>query len=515
MAKVPIDIKGQDVGASAAIEKVTKSLAGTLQVTKLTTKEIIVLRRQLLELRDSSSATANSDKNLRRTLSQLNQELHKRSAATKTASASTRQLTATTNTLASANTKAAVATKATGMAALNARRGISTMRGAMGTLAATSLGAQGRLGEVAGIMGSFAFGNVITLGILVGLAAIAFAFKGIAAEAREATEANEDFIASSPTLKAQGERMDFQTQLGRRSELQAQIGSGRLFVNFGFNERGFVKLQGDLLEQKKEELRELNIAIQDVVISRLNAMAGKGGVTPGVPGNLFDLSSLNVSPGPRVAAHLARMQGGPVFENSGMRILEETMRGDTIRRAGSPEEAMSALNKIARTMNEYAITTLPAALQQQKEGLESIAYGLKEGAEDIKTSSRQYISAISMSANAIAGMITGRSSVLGGMGGLAAGLSSIPKIPDGIGMGLGIAGIGLSFLDALTSNRGKDAMSEAHLKALTEHDENKGIATILINIPNFDPTNRDHQRIIDDARREAHASGFNVDVRQS
>ena len=499
MAKVPIDIKGQDVGASAAIEKVTKSLAGTLQVTKLTTKEIIVLRRQLLELRDSSSATANSDKNLRRTLSQLNQELHKRSAATKTASASTRQLTATTNTLASANTKAAVATKATGMAALNARRGISTMRGAMGTLAATSLGAQGRLGEVAGIMGSFAFGNVITLGILVGLAAIAFAFKGIAAEAREATEANEDFIASSPTLKAQGERMDFQTQLGRRSELQAQIGSGRLFVNFGFNERGFVKLQGDLLEQKKEELRELNIAIQDVVISRLNAMAGKGGVTPGVPGNLFDLSSLNVSPGPRVAAHLARMQGGPVFENSGMRILEETMRGDTIRRAG----------------NEYAITTLPAALQQQKEGLESIAYGLKEGAEDIKTSSRQYISAISMSANAIAGMITGRSSVLGGMGGLAAGLSSIPKIPDGIGMGLGIAGIGLSFLDALTSNRGKDAMSEAHLKALTEHDENKGIATILINIPNFDPTNRDHQRIIDDARREAHASGFNVDVRQS
>jgi hypothetical protein len=57
-------------------------------------------------------------------------------------------------------------------------------------------------------------------------------------------------------------------------------------------------------------------------------------------------------------------------------------------------------------------------------------------------------------------------------------------------------------------------MSEAHLKALREANEERPPANIFINIPGFDPANRDHQRIITDATREAESSGYAVKLQR-
>ncbi len=585
MANLPINLEGKDSGATTVLDNVKKALKGTLDVAKLTSKELRELNANFTANGPATAQTVQELRNFARAQAQVNQALRERrklrdhSHARVLDAARTRQLTAAT-------VASGTAIKATGLASLEARRGISTMRGAMGTLAASSLGLQGRLGEVAGIMGSFAVGNVVTLGILGGLAAIAFAFREATAEAKALREENDKVLTSLEgigesaigSLKArerqakdaQKQRIDdlaavdafLATRDQPRGDVQvraglaaggavnravgvkrgATVGLGGVTESaFNAAEQAATKLAMEIASNENtlsrvaaeiDRLRKLQAAQRQAELDKEAAKsaelfaawlkATKEGIdaTPNTPSDPvvpltvgFRLAAEG-SLGPHVAAARERMRAGGAFSGpiGGMQQVESVLNERRNRLVTSPEEALAALARITAALKAFGVNVedLSATQRQGIDGLHDIAGDLEEAGDNVGISSRQLVSALAQAANAIAGMVTGRTSVAGGIGGLAAGLSSLPGPHQAA---LGIAGIGLSFLDALTSDRGKNAMADAHLKALREANAERPPANIFINIPGFDPTNRDHQRIIDDARSEAAASGFRVDVR--
>jgi hypothetical protein len=577
MAKEVVEVQGKDSGATKVLTDVRKALKGVLDVSGKTHAELEKLQAQMKgSFVTASNVTQAQLNNWKRNQNEVTKALAATKLALDQEKAAMRSAATQTQALATANTKAAVATKATGTAALNARRGISTMRGAMGTLAATSLGAQGRLGEVAGIMGSFAIGNALTLGVLSGLAAIAVAYKVLTQDAKDLTEENEKAresllkLGETPSFKLmQQTSATRETQRQREkdvellqtfiknselaSSLQARVlmapsvkrGLGTVkagqfmaaitpeavinLATAAMTELSAEIASGEIgLNKAAERARELadDMGLA-AAYAKLVRIPSPGGSVETL-GDPLNRTNALVNRSRRLAQGAGTNPRTLMLSDPGSALLPPP-RGFT----GGFNESLGAANSIlsgnqARgalsltRANSTAIldqlraagvdpATLTGPLKRTFNQLNNV---LEEGAEGVKTNSRQYVSAIAMSANAIAGMITGRSSALGGLGGLAAGLSSMPGIGDAAGLGLGIAGIGLSFLDALTSDRGKDAMSEAHLKALREANEERPPANIFINIPGFDPANRDHQRIITDATREAESSGYAVKLQR-
>lgn len=447
----------------------------------------------------------------------------------------------------------------TGGAGIEAQRGLNSVRGALGTLAATTAGLPGRLGEVSSILMSFSFGSLATAGVFLGLATVALAYKTLGSAAREAKEEQQKALdklietAQHPLAKKILEGGDAAGAVARTaSDLEtlraAQSGAIPLSGAVGAVRRQLgVMGAGDYLFGGSANAQSLIAAAITAATSKMNV--GGGAVAANLAG--VDEAHLN--------AYIKMKQGGigsigavaaPDLLDigtllgagtSGRRSTVQTMlkaglfsappdRADEGALAMIERElvfsgglsgagAADKLSRVRSMMNMSGITDadLPATGRRIIAGLEDIAGNLGDTSENVKISGQALVGAIAISANALAGMITGRSSVMGGMGGITAGLSQLAmSAPASFlgphGMALGIASIGFSFLDALTSGRSKDTMRDAHLEAMREFEREKPPANIFVNIDPFDPTNRRHQRLVDEARREAAASGYNARV---
>ena len=82
-----------------------------------------------------------------------------------------------------------------------ARQGLGTIRSSMASLTAMAIGTRGTLGTLASGILQFAAGNVIAIGAIAGIAAIAFAFRKLSSDAREAKKEIDDHIAALEKLR--------------------------------------------------------------------------------------------------------------------------------------------------------------------------------------------------------------------------------------------------------------------------------------------------------------------------
>lgn len=443
--------------------------------------------------------------------------------------------------------------RATGGNATGASRGVGTLRGAMGSLAASAAGLPGRLGEVSSIIGQFAWGSLATAGVFAGLAAVALAFRTITQDARdakrEAEEAKESFLGLDPLGRLRREEIARglrETQIELSEGLRVLSAGGRIlnpddpqgrrFVPLRTKERtelearvvelqnavddyieAFDKERMEALKREREQAeREAERARREAERERRDAERARQArikefneAAKGTASRTFiergrqfvfgDAPSFGGRPAaPLPGPERFTMRGMLEGQQLGMAQL-----GGAGALAGVQAQLLAGTGGVVGAF-QVAVDKAGGDVAKSMERFNKL---LKEAAEDSK---RKIVGAFAIAANALAGMITGRTSIFGGLGGISAGLSVLPGIGQGLGMGLGIAGIGFSFIDALTSDRNKNTMKDAHLQALREHERDKPPATIFVNVDPFDPTNREHQRVIDEARREAESEGFRV-----
>ena len=82
-----------------------------------------------------------------------------------------------------------------------ARQGLGTIRSSMASLTAMAIGTRGTLGTLASGVLQFAAGNAIAIGAIAGIAAIAFAFRKLTSDAREAKKEINAHIAALEKLR--------------------------------------------------------------------------------------------------------------------------------------------------------------------------------------------------------------------------------------------------------------------------------------------------------------------------
>lgn len=201
--------------------------------------------------------------------------------------------------------------------------------------------------------------------------------------------------------------------------------------------------------------------------------------------------------------------GGP--EPSGLRL--------GMARVGTGGGTLTRARKdLGRSLDEIRTEGMADIRAAAARSAEHIEDAFLRVSKTVDRSGARMVSAMSLAANALAGLITGRQSALGALGGAASGLSSVfagaaaGSSLLALATPLGLAGIAFGFLDALTSDRNKEAQTEAHLEALRRHDQERPPATIILQIPSSDPRSRETQRLVDQTRREAEASGYHVTV---
>lgn len=426
--------------------------------------------------------------------------------------------------------------KQTGGNTLSARRGLGTMRSAMGSLAATSMGLSGRLGEVSSIIGQFAFGSLATLGVFGGLAAIGLAFRHIRKDAGDAKDKIKEFIDLDPL----GRRAKAEEYLGyaaagaERERLEATGGISPIRAGLaGALSRFGIRLPIQTREKAEENLRdieELTLAMEDRLqagrekhqeeLDRQKAEAQRERERAEREAErarkeaweeMFRLHSRGPYGqfGTAVAVGL-RGLWGERQKPTGFALGTGAFEGMGLGLSQTRERVSQTMEENLRTRLGAATHTLATTIEEMSAEIDAkMKKAFKDTADNIKKSGRQLVGALSIAANALAGMITGRTSMLGGAGGLLSGLANLPNLV-GISTPLGIASIGFSFLDALTSDRHKNTMRDAHLDALRTHERTKPAATIIIK--GLDPMSRSFQMLVDETRREAEAAGYAVQV---
>lgn len=92
-------------------------------------------------------------------------------------------------------------TKVNTTAQRTARQGLGTIRSSMASLTAMAIGTRGTLGTLASGILQFAAGNALAIGAIAGIAAIAFAFRKLSSDAREAKKQIDESIKSLEKLR--------------------------------------------------------------------------------------------------------------------------------------------------------------------------------------------------------------------------------------------------------------------------------------------------------------------------
>lgn len=418
--------------------------------------------------------------------------------------------------------------RATGGAAETGVRGTGRLRRSFASLAAVSVGLPGRLGTIAGVMSQFAFGSLAAAGVFAGLAGVALGFKEITEEARESKEATEEAVQAirgqSETLQRIQEDEQARLVRERQNIIQRLLQEGRTeFAGAGGGLLGVRGEEGVQVGVGDEERRELidelhqnTIALRDLgrkredeakELARLDRIIGQEvPETPdlGAPGTLDRLLLERIG-GPefQLRAHqLGRQAFVSPLAGAGRALTPTAGRAPGLLPAAAPEFGRE---------RDRMLEDLRIVGPLEEAGREIKGAGEKAG-EDVEVSGQQLIRGLGQVSTALAGMITGKRSIVGGLGSTAFGLSSLFEAGSGAGLGIGIAGIGLGFIDALTSDKNKKAQEEAHLNALRRHETEKPPATIVLRVPNQDPRSAEYQRLVDETRREAEARGYNVNV---
>ena len=156
--------------------------------------------------------------------------------------------------------------RATGEQAKQAVPGMRTLRGAMGTLAFTAAGLPGNLGRVSAMIANLSMGALTTAGVFAGMAAIAFAFRKIGEESREAKKRIDDFIRSSASFRrAQQEQTLGEAQAEQQRIIGVLERGGRERAGFDplTGERAFEPISDKQREALTERLAGLTRAIRE------------------------------------------------------------------------------------------------------------------------------------------------------------------------------------------------------------------------------------------------------------
>ncbi|NIR76788.1 MAG: hypothetical protein GWN53_17310 [Gammaproteobacteria bacterium] len=390
--------------------------------------------------------------------------------------------------------------KATGGVAQRSTSGLGTVRRSLGSLAFVAAGLPGRLGSVASVLSGFAFGNLAAAGVFAGLTAIAAGFKAITKEGREAGKESQqlidELIAASPTLQARREARRPREGRVRQQEIIQLLTEGETRQLLG----GPVTLpvSDERRAELTLELHNLNQALRDnteaerekALERRREAVEARlldriiNQPLPRAP----DLSGLTTAQA--VFPEAAGTRPGPLAGTFSRQFLEE----------GVAEGAQVFGDQVFdATMKEFR--GLGVRIREAGEETE----------QDVVRGGRAMVTGLSTIASSLAQLATGEGGP-GAFGGILTGFGSLLTGPAGIG--LQVAGVGFSFFDALTSDSHRDTIKRANLDAMREFEREKPPATIVIRMPGFDPGSAEFQRLVDEARREAQARGFNVDIRQ-
>jgi len=405
-------------------------------------------------------------------------------------------------------------TRETGRTAIGGAQGMGTLRSAMGSLAFSTAGLPGRLGEVSSMLAGFSFGSLATAGVFGGIAALGLAYRMLTKDIREAKEQVQAFVTASKAAKEAQASDQEAAARARQQQIRGLLTKGSTPVplvipgigTFAAN----IPLTGGQRDRLVDELHSISLALQEKVDDRIaDEIKRIGGAIEAVrpPGVSAPEWLKSLAPDFTVRPDIRGPGGG----GDRSRANVERLLGFSGGMTGA--QAAGRLSQVRSAMTAGGLTEadLPATARRIIAGLEELAGNLGDAADDVKGSGRQLVGAMAIAANALAGIITGQSSFLGGLGGLTAGLSNIPALA-GFASPLGFASIGFSFFDALTSRGHEDTIARGTLNALRDFEREKPPATIILNVDPFDPTNRRHQRLVDDARRESQAAGYSVSV---
>lgn len=107
----------------------------------------------------------------------------------------------------------------------------NAMRGSMTSLAASALQTAPGVAQLGSVIGSLAFGSVVTVGVLAGLAAITVAWRKLTEDTREAKKATDDAIAALDKLAPKGTEASAilsQVQVARAALSQIELQGARI-----------------------------------------------------------------------------------------------------------------------------------------------------------------------------------------------------------------------------------------------------------------------------------------------
>jgi hypothetical protein len=148
------------------------------------------------------------------------------------------------------------------VSAVSGTHGLGRLQNAMMGVSVAAAGLPGPLGRVASALGMFTVGGGITVAIIAGIAAIAFAFKKLTADTNAALTKFQEFSGFS--------RNALQARLGALQGREANLAAGREASGLGYGDRGFdVSLTASIrrnkeLERTRELIGQISVALNKI-----------------------------------------------------------------------------------------------------------------------------------------------------------------------------------------------------------------------------------------------------------
>lgn len=179
--------------------------ASARQASAAIAEEVAALHRIGAAARAAAEGEAVYQRRLRDRLAALRgttQNLILQADAERVATAARIRAMRTTAEATQATRAVAVASTTVAASSGHAVRGIRTLTAGLAQLAAVELGVRSGLGTMASVLGTFALGSTLTLGVVAGLAAIAFGIRKAGEAAREQRQRLEEFREESRRLAA-------------------------------------------------------------------------------------------------------------------------------------------------------------------------------------------------------------------------------------------------------------------------------------------------------------------------
>jgi len=227
LGTVTIDVEARTARAETNIRKLRRVQSGwvsdmrkTAPAAKTLGRSLNVIEKELAQLKVAYNSGSISIGQYRTQQALLRKELMGFS------------LNATTQQLNRMNTMLV----ATAPAANKARKGLGTLRSAGASLTARMIGLNGTIGTFGSAIGQFAFGNLVTVGIIGGMFALAAGFRKIGEKARDAKKRAEELreeliraagpitLTSQQELGAERSRLTFlREQVRLLRDLKAEI----------------------------------------------------------------------------------------------------------------------------------------------------------------------------------------------------------------------------------------------------------------------------------------------------